>query len=61
MKAVRGLIFFAVLPLNMMGYLYELNLMRKWDGQRGLYHYFVGFSDFHGRVSLIRTNGYIKI
>lgn len=44
-------LIFAVLPVSSAAFIYEVKALRKWDTQKGRYHYFVGYSDFHDKSS----------
>ncbi len=50
-----GRFVFAILFLsaNCDSFIYEVSVLRKWNGKLGRYSYFVGLSDFHDRTNKV--------
>ena len=38
-----------VVPMWSMAFIYDIQVLKKWDKARGRYHYFIGCSDFHDK------------
>lgn len=49
----RGLIYTIIFCLSgvICPYIYEIRVLRKWDGIRQKYQYFIGLSDFHDKTN----------
>lgn len=52
MKVLRlSALIIGILPISSAAYFYEVKALRKWYPERGKYHYFIGYSDFHDKSS----------